>query len=248
MFFNKYYSVTIPSKNKLKNLVARCKNNQINFVEGITELSTIGNIKKFNFNCQYVVLLPAASLFYHSVPLEEKNPYKISEDSILTKFAEVKENFEDEYYYDYLEIVSDKTKEREIKFFAAEKEILDPITENLEKHKNNYLVSALPVAVFSVVNKIIKEDNYLLYYKINGSYTLLTVVDKKLDLLQSSVSESELEQEIEETERYYLNNKNLSLKVMEGKSDLLNLGEFMDLKEDDFVFLTSLLWSVSRCQ
>src|SRR6056297_562879 len=180
--FNKYFSITIPSKNNLKNLVARCKNNQINFVDGIKELSSIGKIKKFNFNCQYVVLLPAASLFYHSVPLEEKNPYLISEDNILNKFAEVKENFEEEFYYDYLEIVSDQTQEREIKFFAADKKLLDPITEDMEKYKNNFLVSALPGAVFSVVNKIIEAENYLLYYKINGKYTILTGIDKKLDL------------------------------------------------------------------
>lgn len=248
MVFNKYYSVTIPCRDKLKNLVARCKNNQINFVDGIKELSSIGKIKKFNFNCQYVVLLPAASLFYHSAPLEEKNPYQISEETILSKFAEVKANFEDEFYYDYLEIASEQDQSREVKFFAAEKKMLDPITENLEKYKNNYLVSALPVAVFAVVNKLIKEDNYLLHYKIDESNTLMTVVDKKLDLLQSSITDQMLDTEIKETERYYLNNRDLSLKVMEGKSDLLNLDDYLDLKEDDFVFLTSLLWSVSKCQ
>src|SRR6056297_3114933 len=178
--FNNYYSVTIPCENSLKNLVARAKNNKINFVDGINELSTIGKIKKFNFNCQYIVLLPAASLFYHSVALEEKNPYRISEDNILNKFAEVKENFEEEFYYDYLEIVSEQTQEREIKFFAADKKLLDPLTEDLDKYKNSYLISALPVAVFSVINKIVTAKDYLLYYKINGSYTLLTALDKKL--------------------------------------------------------------------
>lgn len=246
--FNNYYSITIPYENKLRNLVAREKNSQINFVDGIKELSSIGKIKKFNFNCQYVVLLPAASLFYHSAALEEKNPYRISEDNILSKFAEVKENFEEEFYYDYLEIVSEQTQEREIKFFAAEKNLLDPITENMEKYKNNYLVSALPVAVFSVINKITAAKNYLLYYKINDSYTLLTAVDKKLDLLQSSISENELLEEIEKSKKYYINNKGVELEILEGQSDLLNLGEFVDLKADDFVFLTSLLWSISRCQ
>lgn len=246
--FNNYYSITIPNENKLRNLVAREKNSQINFVDGINELSSIGKIKKINFNCQYVVLLPAASLFYHSVALEEKNPYRISEDNILSKLAEVKDNFEDEFYYDYLEIVSDQTQEREIKFFAADKNLLDPLTEDMEKFKNNYLVSALPVAVFSVINKIVKAKNYLLYYKINGSYTLLTALDKKLDLLQSSINEKQLSQEIERSKKYYLNNKGVELDILEGKSDLLNLGDFIDLKADDFVFLTSLLWSISRCQ
>lgn len=246
--FNNYYSITIPNENKLRNLVAREKNSQINFVDGINELSSIGKIKKFNFNCQYVVLLPAASLFYHSVALEEKNPYRISEDNILSKLAEVKDNFEDEFYYDYLEIVSDQTQKREIKFFAADKNLLDPLTEDMEKFKNNYLVSALPVAVFSVINKIVKAKNYLLYYKINGSYTLLTALDKKLDLLQSSINEGQLPQEIERSKKYYLNNKGVELDILEGKSDLLNLGDFIDLEADDFVFLTSLLWSISRCQ
>ena len=246
--FNNYYSITIPNQNKLRNLVAREKNSQINFVDGIKELSSIGKIKKFNFNCQYVVLLPAASLFYHSVALEEKNPYRISEDNILSKFAEVKKDFEEEFYYDYLEVVSDQTQEREIKFFAADKKMLDSLTENMEKYKNNYLVSALPVAVFSVINKIVAAKNYLLYYKINDSYTLLTALDKKLDLLQSSIREKELAQEIERSKKYYLNNKGVELEILEGKSDLLNLGEFIDLKADDFVFLTSLFWSISRCQ
>ena len=245
--FNNYYSVTIPAENKLKNLVARAKNHKINFIDGINELSSIGKIKKFNFNCHYVVLLPASSLFYHSVALEEKNPYKISEDNILNKFAEVKENFDDEFYYDYLEVVGE-SKEREIKFFAAKKDLLDPITADMEKYKNNYIVSALPVAVFSVINKIVKAKNYLLYYKINKSYTIITSLNKKIDLLQSSVKENELKEVIEENKKYYLNNKEIELKVLEGESDLLKLGDYMDLKEDDFVFLTSLLWSINRCQ
>lgn len=246
--FNNYYSVTIPCENSLKNLVARAKDNKINFVDGIKELSTIGKIKKFNFNCQYIVLLPAASLFYHSVALEEKNPYRISEDNILHKFAEVKENFEEEFYYDYLEIVSEQTQEREIKFFAADKKMLDPITADMEKYKNNFLVSALPVAVFSVVNKIVEAENYLLYYKIDGNYTVLTGIDKKLDLLQSSISGEELQSEIDKTKKYYLNNNGIELEILEGKSDLLNLGDYIELEADDFVFLTSLLWSISRCQ
>ncbi|RCW61171.1 hypothetical protein [Halanaerobium sp. ST460_2HS_T2] len=246
--FNNYYSVTIPAEDSLKNLVARAKDNKINFVDGINEISSIGKIKRFNFNCQYIVLLPAASLFYHSVALEEKNPYRISEDNILSKFAEVKSNFEDEYYYDYLEIVSDQTQEREVKFFAADKRMLDPITADMEKYKNNYLVSALPVAIFSVINKIVDAENYLLYYQINGSYTLLTALNKKLDLLQSSIKEKELKQEIKRTKKYYLNNKNIKLEILEGKSDLLNLGDLIDLEADDFVFLTSLLWSISKCQ
>ncbi|MFW5736084.1 MAG: hypothetical protein ACOCXB_01875 [Halanaerobium sp.] len=245
---NNYYSVTIPAKNSLKNLVARAKDNKINFVDGINELSSIGKIKKFNFNCQYVVLLPAELLFYHSVALEETNPYRISEDNILSKLAEVKENFEEDYYYDYLEIVSEQSQAREIKFFAADKKILDPITANMEKYKNNYLVSALPVAVFSVINKIVAAANYLLYYKINGKYTLLTALDKKLDLLQSAIREDELAKEIKRTKKYYLNNKAVELEVLEGKSDLLKLGDLIDLKADDFVFLTSLLWSIGRCQ
>lgn len=246
--FNDYYSVTIPAEKKLNNLVARAKDNQINFIDGVKEISTIGKIKKFNMNCHYVVLIPAASLFYHSAPLEEKNPYMISEENILNKFAEVKENYEDEFYYDYLEIVSEKTMEREIKFFAAEKKMLDSLTENMEKYKNNYLVSALPVAVFSVVNKLVKNKDYLLFYKINGSYTILTAVDKKLDLLQASISEHELQREIDKTRKYYLNNKQLDLEVLEGKSDLLNLSDLIELKEDDFVFISSLLWSINKCQ
>ncbi|PUU91295.1 MAG: hypothetical protein CI948_1209 [Halanaerobium sp.] len=245
---NNYYSVTIPTENTLKNLVVRAKNDQIHFMDGINEISAIGKIKKFNYNCHYVVLLPAASLFYHSAPLAEKNPYRISEDNILSKFAEVKENFEEEFYYDYLEIVSEKTKEREIKFFAAEKTLLDSITENLDKYKNNYFISALPVAVFNTVNKVVAQSNYLLYYKINSSYTMLTAVDKKLDLLQASISPAELQSEIDKTQKYYLNNKNIKLKVLAGKSSLLNLEEFMDLEDEDFVFLTSMLWSIEKCQ
>lgn len=246
--FNDYYSVTIPAEKKLNNLVAKTKENKINFIDGIKEVSTIGKIKKFNMNCHYVVLIPAASLFYHSVSLTEKNPYMISEENILNKFAEVKENYEDEFYYDYLELVSEKTMEREIKFFAADKLMLDSLTENLEKHKNNYLVSALPVAVFSVINKLVEDKNYLLFYKINGSYTLLTAVDKKLDLLQSSVTASELQREINKIKKYYLNNKKLELKVLKGKSDLLKLSDLVELKDDDFVFLSSLLWSINKCQ
>lgn len=245
---NNYYSVTIPGPDTLKNLVVKSKNNQIHFIDGINEIASIGKMKKFNYNCHYIILLPAASLFYHSAPLKEKNPYRISEDNILSKFAEVKENFEEEYYYDYLEIVSDKTKQREIKFFAADKKILDNITKNMDKYKNNYFISALPVAIFNTINKVVPDDNYLLYYKINNSYTILTALNKKFDLLQSSISENYLESEIDKTQKYYLNNKNIKLKILEGKSDLLNLEEFMDLKNDEFVFLTSMLWSIDKCQ
>lgn len=246
--FNNYYSISIPCGKKLKNVVVRAKDEKIDFVEGINEISTIGKIKKLNFNCQYIVLLPADSLFYHSVVLEEKNPYRISEDNILSKFAEVKENFAEEFYYDYLEIVSDKTKAREIKFFAAPKNLLDPITETMEKHKNNFLVSALPVAIFSIVNKIVSAKNYLLYYKINKTYTILTSIDNKLGLLQSAIKKEDLKNEINKTKKYYLNNKGIELEVLEGNSDLLNLGDYLDLKADDFVFLTSLFWSINKCQ
>lgn len=246
--FNKYYSVTIPYENKLKNLVARSKNNEINYIEGIKDLDTIGRIKKFNFNCHYVVLLPATSLFYHSAVLEEKNPYLISEDNILSKFAEVKENFEEEFYYDYLEIVSEKDQSRELKFFAAEKELLDPITADLEKFKNNYLVSALPLAVFSVVNKMLKSKNYLLYYQINNSYTIITALNNKIDLLQSGINSQELKKVIEENKRYYLNNKEVNLEVLKGDTSLLKMNKYIDLEADDFVFLTSLLWSINECQ
>lgn len=245
---NSYYSVTIPAEETLKNLVVKLKNDQIHFIEGVKEILSIGKIKKFNYNCHYIVLVPAASLFYHSLPLEEKNPYRISENNILNKLAEVKDNFAEEYYYDYLEIVSEKNKSREIKFFAADKKLLDKITKDMDKYKNNYFISALPVAVFNIVNKVIKEDNYLLYYKINGTYTILTAVDKKLDLLQSSISVSGLKSEIDKTQKYYLNNKNINLKVLEGKSDLLNLEDFMELEDDDFVFLVSMLWSIQKCQ
>lgn len=245
---NSYYSVTIPAEETLKNLVVKLKNDQIHFIEGVKEILSIGKIKKFNYNCHYIVLVPAASLFYHSLPLEEKNPYRISENNILNKLAEVKDNFAEEYYYDYLEIVSEKNKSREIKFFAANKKLLDKITKDMDKYKNNYFISALPVAVFNIVNKVIKEDNYLLYYKINGTYTILTAVDKKLDLLQSSISISDLKSEIDKTQKYYLNNKNINLKVLEGKSDLLNLEDFMELEDDDFVFLVSMLWSIQKCQ
>ncbi|CCU79354.1 hypothetical protein HSACCH_01263 [Halanaerobium saccharolyticum subsp. saccharolyticum DSM 6643] len=245
---NNYYSVTIPAQNTLKNLVVKSKNDQIHFIDGINEISSIGKIKKLNYNCHYIILLPAASLFYHSAPLKEKNPYRISEDNILSKFAEVKENFEEEYYYDYLEIVSDQTKAREIKFFAADKKLLDNLTRNMDKYKNNYLISALPVAIFNTTNKVVSANNYLLYYKINNSYTILTAVDKKLDLLQASILENDLETEIDKTQKYYLNNKNINLKVLEGNSNLLHLEEFMELEDDDFVFLTAMLWSIDKCQ
>jgi hypothetical protein len=77
---------------------------------------------------------------------------------------------------------------------------------------------------------------------------MLTAVDKKLDLLQASISPAELQSEIDKTQKYYLNNKNIKLKVLAGKSSLLNLEEFMDLEDEDFVFLTSMLWSIEKCQ
>lgn len=246
--FDNYYSITIPCSAGLKNLIAKTKKDRINSIDGINNLDSIGKIKKFNFNCQYVILLPASLLFYHSVSLEESNPYRISEDTILNKFAEVNENYEEEFYYDYLEINTGENKGREIKFFAADKSLLDPITADLDKYKNNYIVSALPVAVFSVVNKMIDFKNYLLYYKINGTYTILTAVNKKLDLLQSAINESELQLEISKTKKYYLNDRNINLEILAGKSDLLNLGDYINLEADDFVFLSSLFWSISKCQ
>lgn len=43
--FNNYYSISIPCGKKLKNVVVRAKDEKIDFVEGINEISTIGKIK-----------------------------------------------------------------------------------------------------------------------------------------------------------------------------------------------------------
>ncbi|SFL09050.1 hypothetical protein [Halanaerobium salsuginis] len=245
---NKYFSITIPGLEKLRNVVVKVKGDQINFINGINRVDSIGKIKKFNYNCHYIVLLPAESIFYNSITLAERNPYKVSEKSFMPKVAPQSEaDFAENFYYDYLETVSESEGTREIKLFAVKRKLLDSLTTELDKHKNNYLVSALPVVIFAVINKILNKKNYLLYYKINKKYTLLTVRNNKLDLLQSGIKSENLQPEIDKTVKYYLNSFKLDLDLIEGSSKLLKLGKFIDLKADDFAFLTALFWSVNKC-
>ncbi|MCC3143754.1 hypothetical protein LJ207_00240 [Halanaerobium sp. Z-7514] len=246
--FNKYVSLSIPCNDSFKNIVAKYNQDEIEVLEGITELEHIGKIKKFNFNCRYVVLIPAEDLLYRSLAIQPKNDFKISEQQIFSQLNQNGIEFENEYYYDYLDNnpQSDQ-KSKEIKLFAAEKEQLDPLTAVLDKNRNNYLVSALPVVIYSVINGLRDEANFLLYYKFGGDYTVLLVENNYLELVRSSIKKSELKEELEKIKKYYLNVKKSKLSLLEGSSELLDLDNFVNLKEDDFVFLSSLLWCVSRC-
>ena len=246
--FNKYVSLSIPCDNSFKNIVAKYNQSEIDLLEGINEIDYIGKIKKFNFNCRYVVLMPAEDLFYRSLAVQPKNEFKISENQIFSQLNQNGMEFENEYYYDYLENNPQADQKlKEIKLFAAEKEQLDPLTEELDRYRNNYLVSALPVAIYSVINEIREEDNYLLYYKYADYYTVLLIENSSLELVRASIKESELKAELEKIKKYYLNVKRSQMPVLEGSSDLLDLDNFINLKEDDFVFLSSLLWCVSKC-
>jgi len=48
--FDKYVSVSIPTENSLRNVVAKYNDKEINFVEGINICDSIGRIKKFDYN------------------------------------------------------------------------------------------------------------------------------------------------------------------------------------------------------
>lgn len=245
--FDKYVSVSIPTENRLKNVVAKYNDKEINIVKGINLIHSIGRIKKFDYNCQYIILLPAEKIYFKSIAVEASNNFRISEDSFLSELNEEKLNFKEDYYYDYLESEAEIREEKELKFFAADKSMLDEITEKLDKNRNNYIVSALPVAVYSVVNDLREEENYLFYYQIEDNYTLITVENNHLELLKPCVAKNELQSELEKIQKYYLNYKSLKLNVIEGSSRILNMDRFIELEEDDFVFLTSILWSVSKC-
>ncbi|MFW6001378.1 MAG: hypothetical protein ACOCQE_03305 [Halanaerobium sp.] len=245
--FDKYVSVSIPAENRLKNVVAKYNENEIQFIEGINLVDSIGRIKKLDYNCQYIILLPAEKIYFKSISVAPLADFRISEDSFLSELKEEKINFKEDYYYDYLESRSKVKEESELKFFAADKPMLDQITEKLDKNRNNYLVSALPVVVYSIVNELIEEENYLFYYQIDDKYTLITVENNHLELLKPCVDKVELQFELEKIQKYYLNNKSLKLNVIEGNSSILNMDKFIELEEDDFVFLTSVLWSVSKC-
>jgi len=247
--FDKYVSVSIPAGDNIKNIVAKYNDSEINLVEGVNELKSLGRIKKLDFNCKYVLLLPAENLYYQSFSLDNSSNFRISESSFLGELNTAEVNLKDDYYYDYLEFNSDDEtdKIREYKFFAVEKEMINHLTRNLDKYRNNYLVSALPAAVYSVINEIRDEANYLLYYKIDDKYTLMGVYNNQLDLLQSALEKEELESEIERICKYYLNSKSAEMKVLRGSSKLLKIDEATELNEDNFIYLSSLLWSVSRC-
>jgi len=247
--FDKYVSVSIPAGDNIKNIVAKYNDSEINLVEGVNELKSLGRIKKLDFNCKYVLLLPAENLYYQSFSLDNSSNFRISESSFLGELNTAEVNLKDDYYYDYLEFNSEEEtdKIREYKFFAVEKAMINHLTRNLDKYRNNYLVSALPAAVYSVINEIRDEANYLLYYKIDDKYTLMGVYNNQLDLLQSALEKEELESEIERICKYYLNSKSAEMKVLRGSSKLLKIDEATELNEDNFIYLSSLLWSVSRC-
>jgi hypothetical protein len=246
--FDKYVSVSIPTENRLKNVVAKYNEKEIQFIEGINLVDSIGKIKKFDYNCHYIILLPAEKIYFKSIAFAPADDFRISEDSFLSELKEEEINFKEDYYYDYLESTTKvREEEAELKFFAADKPMLDQITEKLDKNRNNYLVSALPVVVYSIVNELREEENYLFYYQIEDKYTLITVENNHLELLNPCVDKAELQFELEKIQKYYLNNKSLKLNVIEGNSSILNMDKFIELEEDDFVFLTSVLWSVSKC-
>lgn len=245
--FDKYVSVSIPTESSLKNVVARYNDKEINFVEGIKDIDSVGRIKKFDYNCRYIILLPAEKIFFKSIEFDPADDFRIREDSFLSELNHDELNFKENYYYDYLESAPKIKEEKKLKFFAADKPMLDKITEELDKNKNDYLVSALPVAVFSIVNGLRKEENYLFYYQLEDKYTVIAVENNQLELLKPAVKKDELQTELEKTQKYYLNNKSLQLEVIEGSSEILNMERFADLEEEDFIFLTSILWSVSKC-
>lgn len=196
--FDKYVSLSIPCNESFKNIVAKYNQSEIDLLEGINEVDYIGKIKKFNFNCRYVVLIPAEDLLYRSLAIQPKDEFKISENQIFSQLNQNGIEFENEYYYDYLENNPQADQKlKEIKLFAAEKEQLDPLTEVLDKYRNNYLVSALPVAVYSVINELKREDNYLLYYKFGDNYTVLLIEKNRLELVRASIRESEIKAELE---------------------------------------------------
>jgi len=247
--FDKYVSVSIPAGDNIKNVVARYNDNEINLVEGINEVKSLGRIKRLDFNCKYVLLLPAKNLYYQSFSIDNSSNFRISESSFLGELNSAEVNLKDDYYFDYLEFNSEKESGeiKEYKFFAVEKQMINHLTRNLDKYRNNYLVSALPAAVYSIINEIRDESDYLLYYKIEDKYTLLAVYNNQLDLLQSALDDKELKSEIERISKYYLNTKDAEMKVLKGCTKLLKIDETVDLNEDNFIYLSSLLWSVSRC-
>ena len=93
--FDKYISVSIPAGDNIKNVVAKYNDSEINLVEGVNELKSLGRIKRLDFNCKYVLLLPAENLYYQSFSLDNSSNFRISESSFLGELnsAEVNLNY-----------------------------------------------------------------------------------------------------------------------------------------------------------
>ena len=81
--FNKYVSISIPDGDNLKNVVARYTDREINLIDGVNESESLQIHNNFSNNCSYVILLPAEKIFYQSVPVADRDQFKVSEENLL---------------------------------------------------------------------------------------------------------------------------------------------------------------------
>ncbi|RCW50528.1 MULTISPECIES: hypothetical protein [unclassified Halanaerobium] len=247
--FKKNISIIIPMNDDIKYLTAKYDDKKITSIEGIKNINSLEKLKILNLNCRHVILIPAEKIYLssHIIKKKENEDIKVAEKSFYEKYNKNNIDLINDYYYDSIHFADPENKNNlNLKLLAVEKEYIDSLTKNLDKYPNNYLVTALPTALYSLNKKFIKQNNYIFYYKIGCSYTITADYKNTLDLLHSQIKEENIEREIKKIRKYYLNKKNTDMAVIEGGPELFNLGKFKNIDKDEFIFLASLLWGVNE--
>jgi len=247
--FKKHISIIIPMNNGIKCLTAKYDNKNITSIGEIKDINSLEKLKILNLNCRHVILIPAEKLYLssHILKKEGYDDLKVAEKSFYEKYNKSNIDLINDYYYDSIHFADPENKNNlNLKLLAAEKEYIDSLTKNLDKYPNNYIVTALPAALYSLSQKFINHDNYIFYYKVGSYYTITADYKNTLDSIHSQIKENHIEREIKKSKKYYLNRKNTDMAVIEGDPDLFNLEKLKNINKNEFIFLASLLWGVSE--
>lgn len=247
--FDKHISIIIPINGGIKSLTAKYDNKNITSIERIKNIKSLEKLKILNFNCRHVILIPAEKLYLasHIIETEGNKDIKVAEKSFCKRYNKNDIDLINDYYYDSIHFADPENKNNlNLKLLAAEKEYIDSLTENLDKYPNNYMVTALPAALYSLSKKFVKRNNYIFYYKVGSSYTITADYKNTLDSIHSQIKENNIEREIKKIKKYYLNRKNTDMAVIEGEPELFNSEKLKNIDKDEFIFLASLLWGVSE--
>ncbi|MGM0603315.1 MAG: hypothetical protein ACQESS_08385 [Bacillota bacterium] len=249
--FNKHISITIPFNDEIKTLTAKYDKKNISSIGKIQNINSLHKLKIMSLNCRHVILIPAEKLYLasHSLKKEKCRDVKVAEDSFCKNYNRDNIDLINEYYYDSINFSDPENEENlNLKILAAEKDYIDSITERLDRYPNNYMVTALPAALYSLSKKFIKKDNYIFYYKTGNCYSIIVNYKNTLDLIRSGIKKQYVEREVNKSRKNYLNRRSTDMEVIEGNPDLFNLDNLHDMDKDGFVFLASLLWGVSKWQ